>query len=211
MQAEDWQSDKCEVNVLEVVPDNFIVKRLDSAVRFVSESPYSSCFHLSQGRYRLDWRTSSRKLEVRIGFSTSAPSGTCSLYFNVPISEAIPQSILQLLGVDIIKHRNEFMQTILRAHDHLRAIKSNPLPTPAPFSAATLAFDPYVGRTLQMATPIRVVTPPLFEDACMAVERFLDGLFETSMLTSSDHLTTWQVTAYLTSVCDSQNDYIFRR
>ena len=82
---------------------------------------------------------------------------------------------------------------ILRAHNHLRAIKSSPFPTPAPFSAATLAFDPYVGRTLQMATPIRVVAPPSFEDTCMAVERFLDGLFETSVLASSDHLTTWQV------------------
>jgi hypothetical protein len=82
-QAEDWQSDKCEVNLLEGVPEGFIVKRLDSAVRFVSESPYSSCFCLSQGRHRLDWRTSSRKLEIRIDFSTSTPSGICSLYFKL--------------------------------------------------------------------------------------------------------------------------------
>ena len=103
------------------------------------------------------------------------------------------------------------MQTILRAHDHLRVIKSSPLPAPAPFSAAALAFDPYVGRTLQMATPIRVVTPPSFEDVCAAVERFLDGLFETSMLTSSDHLTTWQVRTHPHFCLDSQNDHLSRQ
>jgi hypothetical protein len=85
------------------------------------------------------------------------------------------------------------MQTILHARDHLRAIKSSSVRVPEPFSAASIAFDPYIGRKLQMATPIRVVPPPSLEDACKSVEKFLDGLFEMSILTSSDHLTTWQV------------------
>lgn len=93
------------------------------------------------------------------------------------------------------------MQTILRARNHLREIKSSPLPAPAPFSAAALAFDPYVGRNLQVATPIRVVTPPSFIDTCRAVERFLDGLFDISVLSNSDHLTTWQVGAIQPTGC----------
>lgn len=103
------------------------------------------------------------------------------------------QSLLVLLGTDIINHRNDFTQMLLRARQNLQAVKSNPIPTPAPVSAAVAAFDPYFCRKLQMTTPIRVVKPPSFEDTCGAVERFLDGLVAMTTLTSSSHLTTWQV------------------
>lgn len=37
-QTEDWQSDKCEVSLLEGVPAPFIIKKLDEAVNWLSQS-----------------------------------------------------------------------------------------------------------------------------------------------------------------------------
>jgi len=101
--------------------------------------------------------------------------------------------MLQVLSTDIIKSRNEFLQLIFQARSHLEAIKFTRLPTLMPSSVASLAFDPYIGRKLQMTTPIRVVTLPPFVDTLSAVRRFLDDLYDLTILTSSDHLTTWQV------------------
>jgi len=37
-QTEDWQSDKCEVSLLEGVPVSFVVKKLDEAVNWLSQT-----------------------------------------------------------------------------------------------------------------------------------------------------------------------------
>jgi hypothetical protein len=104
------------------------------------------------------------------------------------------QSLLQLLSIDVHKHRREFVQYIFLARGHLQKVKKAVPPlSPLPSSPAALAFDPYVGRQLQMVTPIRVMTPRSFEDTCASVESLLDGLQEVSLLSTAEHLTTWVV------------------
>ena len=104
------------------------------------------------------------------------------------------------MSISTPRHHHEFIQLIVLARDHLHAMKSGPSPPdPSPSSLVPLAFDPHVGRQLQMATPIRIVTPPPFEDTCKAMERFLDGLFDVCLLSSSEQLSTWQVWNFLSS------------
>ena len=60
-------------------------------------------------------------------------------------------------------------------------------------SPAQLAFDPYIGRRLQMFTPIRVIPPPDFQKTCDAIGRLLDGFDEISLLKDTNELITWEV------------------
>jgi len=104
------------------------------------------------------------------------------------------QSLLQLLSIDVHKHQREFVQYIFLARGHLQKVKKAAPPlSPLPSSPAALAFDPYVGRQLQMVTPIRVMMPRSFEDTCASIESLLDGLQEVSSLSTAEHLTTWVV------------------
>ena len=60
-------------------------------------------------------------------------------------------------------------------------------------SPAQLAFDPYIGRRLQMFTPIRVIPAPDFQKTCDAIGRLLDGVHEISLLKDTNELITWEV------------------
>ena len=60
-------------------------------------------------------------------------------------------------------------------------------------SPAQLAFDPYIGRRLQMFTPIRVIPPPDLQKTCDAIESLLDGIYEISLLKETNELITWDV------------------
>ena len=66
-------------------------------------------------------------------------------------------------------------------------------PECSPDSPAQLAFDPYIGRRLQMFTPIRVVPPPDLQKTCGAIRSFLDGVDEISLLRNTNELITWEV------------------
>ena len=63
-------------------------------------------------------------------------------------------------------------------------------------SPAQLDFDPYIGRRLQMFTPIRVIPPPDFQKTCDAIGRLLDGFDEISLLKDTNELITWEVSFF---------------
>lgn len=93
----------------------------------------------------------------------------------------------------------QFQTAILEARDHLAQVQNTPVPECGPNSPAHLAFDPYIGRQLQMATPIRVISPPSFEQTCQTVEHYLNGLEELGLLASVPKISTWKVIATLAS------------
>ena len=69
-------------------------------------------------------------------------------------------------------------------------------PECSPGSPAQLAFDPYIGRRLQMFTPIRVIPPPDLQKTCDAIRRLLDGVDEVSLLKDTKELITWEVSSH---------------
>src|SRR5271168_2515249 len=76
-------------------------------------------------------------------------------------------------------------------------------PECSPESPAQLAFDPYIGRRLQMFTPIRVIPPPDLPKTCDAIRRLLDGFDEISLLRATNQLLTWEVSFHLFAFCVS--------
>ena len=76
-------------------------------------------------------------------------------------------------------------------------------PECSPESPAQLAFDPYIGRRLQMFTPIRVIPPPDLQKTCDAIRRLLDGFDEISLLRATNQLLTWEVSFHLFTFCVS--------
>lgn len=103
------------------------------------------------------------------------------------------QSLLQVMTADPSQDRLEFQNYLFLAKEHLHRVQIGQLPDIEPDSLAQFAFDPYIGRRLQMATPIRVVPPPTFQQTCKTLKHFLDGLHELGILETIDDLTTWEV------------------
>ena len=66
-------------------------------------------------------------------------------------------------------------------------------PECSPGSPAQLAFDPHIGRRLQIFTPIRVIPPPDLQKTCDTIRRHLDGFDEVSLLKDTNQLITWEV------------------
>jgi len=97
------------------------------------------------------------------------------------------------MSIDPIRYRHEYQNHVFLAKDSLQTIRATPSPEFSPDSHAQLAFDPYIGRRLQMATPIRVITPPSFQETCKFFGYFLDGLYEIGLLETVDQITTWEV------------------
>ena len=103
------------------------------------------------------------------------------------------------MGTEVGRDRPEFLNLVFLARDYLDVVRRNPPPPdPGSDSPATLAFDPYIGRQLQTATPIRIVPPPPFQETCAAIDRFLDGLYEVGLLSVTDQLSIWQVCYHTT-------------
>lgn len=103
------------------------------------------------------------------------------------------QSLLQVMSTDPTKNRFDFQRAVITGQEHLKLVESSPPVDCEEDSPAQLAFDPYIGRRLQTATPIRVVPPPSFKDTCRAVTHFFDGLQEVGLLETVEELNTWQV------------------
>ena len=110
------------------------------------------------------------------------------------------QSLLQVLTTDPSQNRLEFQRLVLLAKEHLHLTQIDPPPDLGPDSLAQIAFDPCIGRRLQMATPIRVVPPPTFQRTCQTLNHFLDGLYEIGILETVDELTTWEVSLCRTNI-----------
>ncbi|PPQ78350.1 hypothetical protein CVT25_011633 [Psilocybe cyanescens] len=162
--TEDWQSDKCEVSLLEGVSTYHIISKLDDAVNWLLESFLP-----------VVWKGA---LRARLLFR---------------------KTMLQVMSTEPSKDRSEFQKLVLRAHDHLHTVESSSPPEYEPGSIIQLAFDPYIGRRLQTATPIRIVTPPAFDDTYKGLHHFIDGLYEVSMLDTCDQLSTWEIAGNLRS------------
>jgi hypothetical protein len=104
------------------------------------------------------------------------------------------------MNTDPSQNRLEFQNLVILAKEHLHLTQANPPPDLGPDSLAQLAFDPCIGRRLQMATPIRIVPPPTFQQTCKTLGRFLDGLYEIGILETVDELTTWEVSWCRTNI-----------
>ncbi|KAH9483568.1 N-alpha-acetyltransferase 35, NatC auxiliary subunit [Psilocybe cubensis] len=159
--VQDWQSDKCEVSLLEGMPTHHIITKLDDSIIWLLES---SC--------------NAHNVEKRAQSSIASSK----------VMSTIPS-----------QDRFEFQRLLLLARDHLHTVKSNPSPDCEPGSPAQLAFDPYIGRRLQTATPIRIVTPPSIEDTYKSLYRLLDGLYEVGLLETFDQITAWEIVGNLKS------------
>lgn len=88
--------------------------------------------------------------------------------------------------------QHTFHDLVQSAREQLLVIQTYS-PEFSPGSPAELAFDPYIGRRLQMFTPIRVIPPPDIQKTCDAIRRFLDGVGEISLLKDRNELVTWEV------------------
>ncbi|KAF8959765.1 Mak10 subunit, NatC N-terminal acetyltransferase-domain-containing protein [Flammula alnicola] len=161
--TEDWQSDKCEVSLLEGMPVPFVVSKLDEAADWLSDST----------KVPTRWKTA---LRARL---------------------LLRKTLIQVMSTDPTKDRFEFQKLVFVAKDYLHTVEANPTIDIGPDSPAQLAFDPYIGRRLQMATPIRVVPPPSFDQTCKILNYFLDGLYEVGLLETVDDLSTWEVVGNL--------------
>lgn len=138
------------------------------------------CLHIGKRRCEQDF------LCVGLVHISSSLSG-------LPDVQVFVQGLLEIMNTDPTKDRFKFQRLVFIAKGHLHTIEANPPPDCGPDSPAQLSFDPYIGRRLQMATPIRVIPPPSFGDTCKAVNNFLDGLYEVGVLETVDNLATWQV------------------
>ncbi|KAF9480902.1 hypothetical protein BDN70DRAFT_877091 [Pholiota conissans] len=157
--AEDWQSDKCDVLLLEGMPVPFAISQLDDAIGWL--------FHAVE--IPASWRAALRaRLQLR-------------------------KSLLQVMSTEPTKDRIEFQRLVFAAKEHLAMVKASPTIECGDDSPAALAFDPYIGRRLQTATPIRVIPAPSFEQTCETVSRLLDGLQEVGLLETVSDLSTWQI------------------
>ncbi|KAF9557743.1 Mak10-domain-containing protein [Agrocybe pediades] len=108
------------------------------------------------------------------------------------------KTLLQIMSTDPVQNRLEFQTLVFLAKDALRSVQATPPPTEClPDSPAQLAFDPYIGRGLQMAVPIRIITPPSFEETCAFFEHFLNGLYEVGVLETMDQITSWEIVGNL--------------
>lgn len=88
-----------------------------------------------------------------------------------------------------------FPELINQAREHLHSIRVHPSPEPDPDSPARRAFDPYVARRLNTFIPIRVIDVPTAEDTWSAMDRFLEGWEELSVLSLTGEISTWDVRA----------------
>ncbi|KAF8162736.1 Mak10 subunit, NatC N-terminal acetyltransferase-domain-containing protein [Crassisporium funariophilum] len=162
--TEDWQSDKCEVSLLEGTPVPFIQGKLDGAVAWLAQNPVVPTI----------WKTA---LQARL---------------------LLRKTLLQIMSAESSKDRREMNTLIEAAREHLHIIQTHPAPGYFELgSPPQLAFDPYIGRRLQMFTPIRVIPPPSFENTCQAIAHLLDGFQEISLLSQKDELVTWEIVGHL--------------
>ncbi|KJA19072.1 hypothetical protein HYPSUDRAFT_144144 [Hypholoma sublateritium FD-334 SS-4] len=157
--TEDWQSDKCDVLLLEGMPVLYALSQLDEAIEWISTT----------SKVPIRWKVA---LRARL---------------------LLRKSLLQVMSTDPTKNRFDFQHAVITGKDHLKLVESCPPIDCEDDSPAQLAFDPYIGRRLQTATPIRVVPPPSFEDTCRTVAYFFDGLQEVGLLETVEELNTWQL------------------
>lgn len=160
--TEDWQSDKCEISLLEGTPAPFIISKLDEAANWLGQSGSVSEF----------WKSA---LQARI---------------------LLRKALLQIMSAEIMISSHILHDLIQSAREQLFVIQKYS-PECSPESPAQLAFDPYIGRRLQMFTPTRVIPPPDFQKTCDAISRLLDGLDEISLLKTTNQLLTWETVGHL--------------
>ncbi|KAJ3500829.1 hypothetical protein NLJ89_g9616 [Agrocybe chaxingu] len=101
------------------------------------------------------------------------------------------KTLLQTMSMDPTKNGSDFLRFVFLARDYLQTLEHYPSVEPGPNSPALLAFDPFIGGQLQTATPIRVIPPPSFKETCKALHRLLDGLYEISLLATTEQLSIW--------------------
>ncbi|KAF8801418.1 hypothetical protein BYT27DRAFT_7198198 [Phlegmacium glaucopus] len=160
--TEDWQSDKCEISLLEGTPVPFILSKLDDAVIWLGQSVFVSEF----------WKTA---LQARI---------------------LLRKALLQIMSAERTTSQHILHDLVQSAREQVLVIQTYS-PECSPGSPAQLAFDPYIGRRLQMFTPIRVIPPPDLQKTCDAIRRLLDGIDEISLLKDMNELVTWETVGHL--------------
>ncbi|KAF9528205.1 Mak10 subunit, NatC N-terminal acetyltransferase-domain-containing protein [Crepidotus variabilis] len=176
--AEDWQSDKSEVSLLEGVPAAFIIKGLESAIAWVADTHQLSDDAKSSLLARLLLRQSLLQIfntditrpEETLKLISQARTHLGYLKARPPPLEPIPTTPASIPNLGVPKSNSIIPST---------SVSNTYLSSTTP---ALLSFDPHVGRTLQMSSPIRVVPAPSFEQTCTMVENLLEGLEEAAVL-----------------------------
>ena len=191
-QTEDWQSDKCEISLLEGTPVHFIISKLDEAVIWLGQSGLGeNCLrlldqkkadHISVSEF---WKTAlqARILLRKVWYRVFLPT----FYPEISI-----QALLQIMSGEGTASKHILHDLVQFAREQLLVIQTYS-PECSSESPAQLAFDPYIGRRLQMFTPIRVIPAPDFQKTCDAIGGLLDGVHEISLLKDTNELITWEV------------------
>ena len=96
------------------------------------------------------------------------------------------------MSTEITTSQYNLRDLVQFAREQLLVIQKHS-PECSPGSPAQLAFDPYIGRRLQIFTPIRVISPPDFQKTCDAIRSLLDGVDEINLLKDANELITWEV------------------
>ena len=172
---EDWQSEKCEVTLLEGVPVDMVLRKLDEAYAWLRESGLQAewvealCDRL--GLYRV--RTLLSAVRELISKHT--------------------QTLLQLLNASHIGNIEDIRPLVAIVRNILRRVRARPSPTPNENSAALTAFDPRVTRRLHTVMPTREVEIPPQDDVWDDIERLLSDWENVANLRETHTLMAWQV------------------
>ncbi|KAJ7700787.1 Mak10 subunit, NatC N-terminal acetyltransferase-domain-containing protein [Mycena rosella] len=107
------------------------------------------------------------------------------------------KALLQTIDANIFKSTSVFLDLINIARNHLKTVRTYPSPNLAPTSAAHLAFDPYIARTLNSTVPIRVIDVPPITETWDAIDALLDGWEEQQLLSQTFNVSTWELAGNL--------------
>jgi hypothetical protein len=114
------------------------------------------------------------------------------------------------MDLNVFKDHSKFSILISTARDHLRAVRTQPSPTPSPDSPAHLFFDPYIAKRLNSSVPLRIVHPRTAEETWEAIEALLDGWAEIQYLSTTMDISSWEVHCLSCSAFDTFVDESFR-
>ncbi|KAF9032977.1 Mak10 subunit, NatC N-terminal acetyltransferase-domain-containing protein [Panaeolus papilionaceus] len=158
-----------------------------------------------------DWQ--SDKTDVSLCESTPTPvilatlsnairwastSGSLDPYWRTALEARLSfrKTLVELFSTDLNKDIQQYQRYLQEARIHLQVMEAFPSKPCSASSPAHRAFDPYIGRQLNMSTPIRVIEPPDLSQTIKFLQGFLENLDETSQLAPVSDLTTWEMVAF---------------
>lgn len=172
---EDWQGEKCDVSLLEGVPAEYIIQKLDAACTWL---------------HSLDIPTEQRDALITRLLLRKVSSNRMHHSF---CNSLATQSLLELFRLDLQHARDRLGFLLVIAQNEFNKVQQYAPPHPAPESPAIRAVDPYITRRLPNFLPIRIVSLPPQNEVWPRLEQLLEGWSEVDSLLQSSSLSAWEV------------------